>query len=527
MSSKSASDKKPSEGGKGSKGEGVCYLVGAGPGDPGLITVKGRECIERADVVVYDYLANSELLRWAREDAELIYVGKKSTEHSVEQESINELLIGKAKEGKIVTRLKGGDPVIFGRGGEEARLLSAAGVRFELVPGISSATAGPLYAGIPLTHRQCSSQLTIFTGHEDPSKADSAIDYQLMAKTPGTLVMLMGVERLGSICAELLKHGAAATMPVALVRWATTGRQRTLVGTLETITDRVEADGFEAPAVAVFGEVVNLRGQLNWFETRPLFGRRIVVTRARKQAGKLSRQLLELGADVLELPTIRIEAPEDLLGFGALVEDCHNYDWLIFTSPNGVERFFEMFYRLYKDARAIGGVRIAAVGPGTAAKLKEYHMAVDLMPDNPVAENLADAFESEIGTIDNLTMLWVRAEKAREELSTRLTAAGVILDQAIAYRTVAESADQCEEIEDFTKNGADVLTFVSSSAVENFVALKLPLPADLKIASIGQITSKTLVENGLYVDIEAEQSTLPGLISAICDWSEAEKKAKA
>ena len=503
---------------------GVCYLVGAGPGDPGLITVRGRECIERSDVIVYDYLANSELLRWAREDAELIYVGKKSTEHSVEQDSINEMLIEKAKQGKVVTRLKGGDPVIFGRGGEEARQLHAADVRFELVPGISSATAGPVYAGIPLTHRECSSQLTIFTGHEDPAKSESAIDYELMAKTPGTQIMLMGVDRLRAICEALLGHGADPEKPVALVRWATTGQQRTLTGTLSVIADLVEKEKFEAPAVAVFGEVVNLREELNWFETRPLFGRRVVVTRARKQAGKLSGQLLQLGADVLEMPTIRIEPPEDLLGFGELVQDCHTYDWIIFTSPNGVERFFELFYRLFKDARSIGGARIAAVGPGTAAKLKEYHVAVDLMPDNPVADNLADAFESEIGAIANLTMLWVRPEVARDELSKRLNKAGVILDEGIAYRTAPESADRSEEIEDFTDNGADILTFVSSSAVENFVALKLPLPKNLKIASIGPVTSKTLRGHGLDVDIEAKVSTIPGLVEAICEWSGAEGK---
>ncbi len=500
---------------------GTCYLVGAGPGDPGLITVRGRECIEKSDVIVYDYLANSELLRWAREDAELIYVGKKSTEHTLEQDSINELLIEHTKAGKIVTRLKGGDPVIFGRGGEEARQLHAAGVRFELVPGISSATAGPVYAGIPLTHREFSSQLTIFTGHEDPAKVESAIDYELLAKTRGTLVMLMGVERLAAICEQLLKHGADADKPVALVRWATTGQQRTLVGTLSTIADLVVAEKFEAPAVAVFGDVVTMREHLNWFETRPLFGRRVVVTRARKQAGKLSRELLDHGADVLELPTIRIEEPENLLEFGEMVQDCHTYEWIIFTSPNGVERFFDIFYRIYKDARSIGGAKIAAVGPGTEAKLKEYHMAVDLMPTVAVAENLADAFENEVGSIENLTMLWVRAEQARPELSERLINAGVILDEGIGYRTVPESRDRSEEIADFTENGADIITFVSSSAVENFVALQLPLPEQLKIASIGPITSKTLTENGLYVDIEASEHTIPGLVQAICEWSAA------
>ena len=292
----------------------------------------------------------------------------------------------KRAAGKRVVRLKGGDPFLFGRGGEEAEALAAAGLKFEIIPGVTSALAAPAYAGIPVTHRDHAAQLTIFTGHEDPTKTESTLDFKQLATAPGTKVMLMGVERIGIITAKLMEHGAAADMPVALVRWGTTGRQQTLRGTLGDIAARVEETGFKAPAVAVFGGVVGLRNSLNWFESRPLFGKRIVVTRTRKQAGALTSALRRLGADVLEMPTIRIEPPKDLFEFGQLVQDAHRYDWLIFTSPNGVTAFFEMFYKIFNDAREIGGVRIAAIGPATAARVKEFHLHVDLQPEEYVAE---------------------------------------------------------------------------------------------------------------------------------------------
>lgn len=499
--------------------KGICYLVGAGPGDPGLMTLRGRECIEIADVVVYDYLSNAEFLQWARPGAELIYAGKKAKNHAIPQGGINELLVEKAREGKIVTRLKGGDPLVFGRGGEEAEELHAAGIAFEFVPGISSSIAGPAYAGIPVTHRDHCSQLTIFTGHERPEKTESSIDYEQIAKAPGTKVMLMGVERLPLITQSILEAGGDPELPVALVRWATTGQHRTITGTLSTIAGIAERENFQAPAVAVFGTVVNCRETLNWFEGRPLQGKRVVVTRTRKQASKMSRRLRELGADVLEMPTIRIgpSQGEDAREFAELVADAHTYDWLLFTSPNAVEYFFEAFYTIRNDAREIGGARIAAVGPGTAAKLKEYRMGTDLMPEKHVAEALAEAFKEQVGSLDNLTILWPRAKGAREVLAKELHEAGAILDEGIAYETVPETDDPTGAVKRFQEEGADVITFTSASTVEGFLDLGLSIPDETAIASIGPITSAKLVENGYDPDIEAGASDIDGLIDAVVE----------
>ncbi|MBL9130837.1 MAG: uroporphyrinogen-III C-methyltransferase [Verrucomicrobiaceae bacterium] len=495
--------------------KGTCYLVGAGPGDPGLLTLKGKECIEAADVLVYDYLCNPDLLRHGKADAQRIYVGKKAGDHTLTQEEINKLIVKLTSEGKTVTRLKGGDPVLFGRGAEEAAELAEAGVRFEIVPGITSAIAGPAYAGIPVTHRSHASQLTIFTGHEDPTKEDTSLDYAKLAQADGTKVFLMGVERIGEITGELIKHGAKPETPMALVRWATHGRQQTLVGTLGTMADKVKAAGFKAPAVAVVGDVVTERDALNWFENRPLFGKRVVVTRTRHQAGVLSRQLAELGADVIELPTIRIEEPEDMLGFGELVQDCHQYDWIIFTSPNGVDAFFKMFDKLYNDARSIGGARIACIGPGTAEKVRARHLAVDLMPEkNFVAEGLVKALK-EHQNLENVTILWVKAAETREVIANELSGAGAIVDEAIAYRTVAEKDDNLEALARLKNEGADLITFTSSSTVDHFLDLKVDLPPGIKIASIGPVTSATLKKHGLNIDIEAKQFTIPGLVAAI------------
>jgi len=494
--------------------EGICYLAGAGPGDLGLVTLKVKEIVERADVLVYDYLCNPEILGWARPGVEIIYAGKKAGAHTLKQEEIDALLVEKTKAGHCVVRLKGGDPFLFGRGGEEAMALAEAGLKFEIVPGVTSALAAPAYAGIPVTHREHTSQLTIFTGHEDPTKPESALDYARLATQPGTKVMLMGVERLGKITAQLLAHGASPTLPVALVRWGTTGRQRTLCGTLADIAPRAAETGFQAPAVAVFGEVVSLRGKLNWFETRPLFGRRIVVTRTRQQAGGLSAQLRTLGADVFELPTIRIDPPKDPRAFAELVRDAHRYDWLVFTSPNGVTAFFEMFFQLYQDARSIGSVRIAAIGPATAARVRDFHLAVDLQPAEVVAEAVVEAFRQQ-GSIESSTILLARAETARDVLPRELTKLGAIVDEAIAYRTVAETADVSGGQARFRAEGADLITFTSSSTVENFVALKLPWPAGLQTASIGPITSQTMRDLGLTVDLEATRYDIPGLVAAI------------
>ncbi len=495
--------------------KGVCYLIGAGPGDPGLFTIKGRDCLEQADVVIYDYLCNPLLLKFAPESAEKIYVGKKAGAHTLSQEEINTLLIEKTLAGKSVARLKGGDPFLFGRGGEEAEALAAAGCRFEIVPGVSSALAGPAYAGIPVTHRSHNTALTIFTGHEDPSKPESNLDLEAIARTPGTKVMLMGVERLGPITARLQAAGMDAKTPAALVRWATTGSQETLTGTLADIANRAAQAGFKAPAIAVFGEVVTLREKLNWFETLPLFGQRIAVTRTRKQAGELTARLRALGADAFELPTIRIEPPKNKREFYELVVVAHSYDWLVFTSPNGVDAFFTAFYEIFRDAREIGGVRIAAIGPATAERVKSYHLQVDVQPEKYVAEEILAELQKEV-SVENLKFLLARAEGAREVLAEELTRLGAIVDEAVAYRTVPETDDVSGGIKRFREEGADLITFTSSSTAENFTALKLPLPAELKTASIGPITSKTMRKLGLDVDIEAKQHDIPGLVEAIC-----------
>jgi uroporphyrinogen III methyltransferase / synthase len=494
--------------------KGKCFLVGAGPGDLGLVTLRAKECIEHAQVIVYDYLCNPEMLRWAPEAAELIFAGKKAGAHTLTQEQINALLIEKTREGKNVVRLKGGDPFLFGRGGEEAQALAAAKLPFMIVPGVSSAIAGPAYAGIPVTHRGKNSHVTFFTGHEDPAKDGSAIDFAVLAKLGGTQVMLMGVERIGAIAHEMMANGVPKDLPVALIRWATTERQRTLVGTLENIAQKVAAEGFAAPAIAVFGEVVNMRDELNWFEDRPLSGKRIVVTRTRKQAGALTEQLRGLGADVIELSTIRIEPPTDLRAFAELVQDAHGYDWIVFTSPNGVNAFFDLFYKLYDDAREIGGARIAAIGPATAQRLKDFRLHVDLMPDEFVAESLVREFRKE-GGIENLRVLIARAEKARDLLSKELSALGAIVDEGFAYRTVPETRDDSGARRRLLEEGADLITFTSSSTVENFLALELPWPAKMEVASIGPITSKTARDRGLEVAVEARRHDIPGLVESI------------
>ncbi|MGC2352624.1 MAG: uroporphyrinogen-III C-methyltransferase [Candidatus Udaeobacter sp.] len=495
------------------KQNGTVCLVGAGPGDLGLVTLRAKECIENADVIVYDHLANPEILRWARDDAEIIYAGKEPGESRTQQE-INALLIDKAREGKQVVRLKGGDPFVFGRGAEEAQAIADAGVPFEIVPGITSAIAGPAYAGIPMTHRAHNSHVTFFTGHEDPAKAESAIDYAALAKLGGTQVMLMGVERLRSITSEMLKQGVRSDLPVALVRSATTGQQETLTGTLEDIAKKAVDSDFKAPAVAVFGEVVALRDSLNWYEKRPLLGKRIVVTRTRKQASVLSDKLRALGAHVIELPTIRIEPPRDLREFAELVQDAHTYDWIVFTSANGVEAFFDIFFKLYDDAREIGGVRIAAIGPATAQRVKDFHLHVDLQPEEFVAEAVMREFKKQ-GNIENLRILLVRAEKARDVLPKELSVAGAIVDEAFAYRTVPETRDTSGARHQLAQDGADLITFTSSSTVENFLALGLPWPKGMRIASIGPITSKTVRDQGLKVDVEARRHDINGLVQAI------------
>ena len=492
---------------------GVCYLVGAGPGDAGLLTLRGRECLEQAEVVVYDHLCNPELLRFAPPEAEFIYAGKRAGCHALRQEETNALLVKRTGEGKRVVRLKGGDPFLFGRGGEEAAELSAAGLRFEIVPGVTSAIGGLAYAGIPVTHRENNAVLTIFTGHEGSGKEVSAIDFRAIASTPGTKVMLMGIKRLAEIAEELRRAGMSEETPVALVRWATTGRHRTLTGTLATIAALAKQADFQAPAVAVFGEVVRLRETLNWFENRPLFGRRIAVTRTRGQAGALVASLRGLGADAYELPTIRIEPPEDKTPFVEALAGVHGYDWIVFTSPNGAEAFFKAFYTVHEDARDLGGTRIAAIGNGTASKIREFRFGVDLVPEEAVAESLLAAFKLE--GVENLRMLLPRAAGARDLLAVELEKLGAIVDDVPVYRTVPEREDVSGGILRFREEGADMITFTSGSTASHFAALGLPLPEGLKTASIGPITSAEMRRLGLPVDLESPRHDIPGLVAAI------------
>jgi uroporphyrinogen III methyltransferase / synthase len=502
---------------------GCCYLVGAGPGDLGLVTLRAKQLVEQAEVVIYDYLCNPEILKWAPEKAEIIFAGKKAGTHSLSQEEINSLLVEKTRAGKQVVRLKGGDPFLFGRGGEEAQALVSAGVGFEIVPGVTSAIAAPAYAGIPVTHRGLTSHVTFFTGHEDPEKGESAINFEALAKLGGTQVMLMGVERIGPIAQQMMAEGVAADLPVALIRWGTTGRQQTLRGTLQDIGRKVAEANFAPPAVAIFGQVVSLGKKLRWREERPLSGKRIVVTRSRKQASVLSEQLRELGADVIELPTIRIEPPSDLRAFAELVQDAHVYDWIVFTSPNGVSAFFEMFFKLYDDARDIGGARIAAIGPATAQRVRDFHLKVDLQPEEFVAEGVVKAFRKE-SDLENLRILIARAEEARDLLPRELGALGAIVDVAFAYRTVAETDDRTDARARLAAEGADMITFTSSSTVENFLALGLPWPRGMQVASIGPITSKTARDRGLTIATEAKQHDISGLVEAIEDFFQAPAK---
>jgi uroporphyrinogen III methyltransferase/synthase len=495
---------------------GTVYLVGAGPGDTGLLTLRGAELLRHADVVIYDLLVNPELLRLARNGCELIQRGRR---HEVPQEELNSLMITKAREGKCVVRLKGGDPYIFGRGGEEAEALATAKVPFEVVSGVSSISAALNAAGIPLTHRDHCSNFTVFTGHEGEGKTTSNLDFDQIARTSGTKVILMGVTHIGEITQALLARGVGRETPVAIVQWGTMGNQRSLVGTLATIEAIAAEEKIIPPAITVIGEVVSLRSKLNWFENLPLFGKRVVVTRARDQAAEFVHRLAELGAEVLEIPTIKITPPtrHDLIA-DALLE-LNAYDWLVFTSPNGVTAFFEIFFKAFKDLRDIGGVHIAAVGPGTAAKLRELHLQVDLMPEEALGVKIAAAFKK-FETIENLKICLLRAEVANPDLPRALEALGAIVDDIAVYRTVAETEDTTGAGTKLLATGADWITFTSGSTVEHFHA-RFNLPGLLKkfpqtkLASIGPETSKAIQALGLMPNVEARQHTIDGLVDAL------------
>lgn len=499
---------------------GKVFLLGAGPGDPGLITEKAAACIAEADVVVYDYLASEQLLKYARPDAQFIYVGKKGGDHTLSQEKINALLVEKAITGNKVARLKGGDPFIFGRGGEEIEGLVGAGVEFEVVPGVTSAVAAPAYAGIPLTHREFASCVTFITGHEDPKKTDSMINWEALAKTGGTLVFLMGVKNLPNIVERLKAAGLTPGTPAALIRWGTTPSQRTVAGTLETICANAEAAGIKPPCIIVIGDVVSLREKMKWFEKKPLFGRRIVVTRARSQASSLVKRLSELGADVLETPVIEIRPVKNMQPLDAAVKNISGYDWLVFTSANGVDVFFKRLRACKLDTRALGGIKTAAIGPATAGKMREHGLDADIVPESYRAESVVKAFESL--DMSGKKVLLPRAQGARPVLPEELSKMGAHVDEIISYRTVQGTAEAGKLVDSLGAGTVDMVTFTSSSTVRNFMGL-LPesgarrLLSGVLIAAIGPVTAETASEMGLKTDVVAQEFTIDGLVKAVVE----------
>ncbi|WP_300803371.1 uroporphyrinogen-III C-methyltransferase [uncultured Desulfovibrio sp.] len=494
------------------------YLIGAGPGDPGLFTLRGRDCLAAADVVIYDALANDALLGHARKDAELIYVGKVAGDHALPQDGINRLLVEKAREGKVVARLKGGDPYIFGRGGEEAEALLEAGIPFEEVPGISSTIAAPAYAGIPLTHRNFASSVTIITGHENPDKPGSVHNWQALAQSASTLVFVMGMKNLPDIARNLLDAGMDPATPAALVYRGTTPRQRSLVATLAALPQAAVDQGFSNPSVIVVGKVCSLHDQLGWFEQRPLFGRSVVVTRAREQASGLAQELVQLGADVIQCPTIEISPLPDYAELDAAIERLSEYAWLIFTSVNGVRWFWKRLEAAGKDSRALGLCRVAAIGPATAEALEARGIRPDFIPGRYVAEGVVEGLLAR-GKVDGVRMLLPRAAKAREVLPDELRKAGARVDVISAYETIPAAARKDEVLERMRAGTLDCVTFGSSSTVENFLSLipaeTLRAHPDVRLAAIGPVTAKTLEAHGLPCHIMPEEYTIPALVQAL------------
>jgi uroporphyrinogen III methyltransferase/synthase len=508
------------------KDEGFVSLVGAGPGDPGLITMKGRDRIREADVIVHDRLVNSRLLEDAGEEAELIYVGKTPDAGASaagldahDQEAINRLLVEKAREGKRVVRLKGGDPFVFGRGGEEAQALRQAGIRFEVVPGVTSAVAAPAYAGIPVTHRGVASSFAVVTGHEDPSKEETAINWEHLATGVDTLVFLMGVRALPDIVAQLVAHGRSPDTPAAVIRWGATPEQRTVTGTLADIVERVREGGITPPAITVVGEVVRLRETLEWFEGRPLFGKRVLVTRTEDQADAFSQALEAEGAIPVELPAIEIEELVDVDEVLRVVSSLYDgkYDVVIFTSENAASIFFDTLWEHGFDARPIGGADVAAIGPRTAAALFLWGVRADIVPGNAVSEDLAGALE-EGRELKGMRILLPRAEGGRQVLVQRLQARGARVEELILYRSVVPKEVPEETLAQLKDGKIDIVTFTSGSTVRNLVQMLggdiSPLKGAL-IACIGPATAKTAEELGLQVAVVAREHTVEGMLEAL------------
>jgi len=513
-----------------SAAHGFVYLVGAGPGDPGLITVKGRDCLAKAAVVIYDYLANDDLLRLAPAGAELIYAGKIGGGHNSDQGKINELLVEKARAGHVVVRLKGGDPFIFGRGGEECLALAEAGVPFEIVPGITAAIGAGGYAGIPLTHRCVATSVAFVTGHEAPDKECTQIDWDRLSLGSGTVVFYMGVKNLPQIAQNLMDRGRSADTPVALIRWGTRPEQEVLVGTLADIAEKARQAAFRAPAITVVGEVVNLRDSLRWFDNRPLFGKGIMVTRAADQAGEFSGRLERLGARVYSCPTIEITPPESFEELDETIDEIDTFDWVVFTSYNAVKYFFCRLSTLHLDTRALGSCRICAVGPKTAAALKCFGVRADLVPADYKAEGVIAAF-SELD-INGSRILFPRGDRARDVVPRELAKLGAEVVAPVAYANVTPTGIPEESLKALEEGDIDCVTFTSSSTVQNLERILggerfLHLMSGVAVASIGPITSATCRELGLEVDIEPEQYTLDALEAELVEYFSQPRPAEA
>jgi uroporphyrinogen III methyltransferase/synthase len=502
--------------------KGKVFLVGAGPGDPGLVTCRAKELIASADVVVYDYLVHPELLAWCRADCEKIYVGKRPQRHSRPQEEIESILVARAEAGRTVVRLKGGDPFVFGRGGEEARRLAADGISFEVVPGVTAALAAGACAGIPLTQRNTSSALIFLTGHEDPQTHALATDWRRYGAIPdATLAIYMGIAHLRLILSELMAGGLPPATPAAVVQWASLARQRSVSGTASTLADLAESRQLEAPAVVLIGEVVRGHEKVNWFEQLPLFGRRIVVTRAREQAGDLRKKLESLGADVLELPLIDVRPKADRDTILEIFAEIGRYDWLVFTSANGVRFFFDLFLKGFRDLRALGVMRIACVGEATARFVHALHLEVEICPAAGTAEELAEAMIA-TGSLDNAKVLVITGNLNRETLVQNLEAARAIVDTFQVYENIRTDLTHDPVADEFRQHGADSVLFASSSAVRAFAAQAAALQPAVGTkrplaGSIGPRTSEAMRKAGIRVEFEAKEPSIDALVDALIE----------
>jgi len=503
-------------------GKGKVYIVGAGPGDPGLLTLRGKVCLEQADVVLYDHLANPVLLDYAPPQAERIYVGRCGRGRYRHQDEIHRILIQKAREDKQVIRLKGGDPFVFGRGGEEAEMLAEQAIPFEVVPGVTSAVAVPAYAGIPVTHRTMASAVTFVTGHEDPSKGGSVLEWPRLATVDGTLVFLMGAKNLPTIVRRLTEEGKSPETPVALVQWGTYPRQRTVIGTLANIEGKADAAQIQPPTIIVIGSVVKLRQHLNWFESRPLFGARILVTRARSQASELTRLLLAYGGEPVECPTIEFIPPENWDVVDHAIAHLDRYQWLVLTSVNGVQHFMNRVWHNGRDARSLQGLRVCCIGPRTAQELDTYGIKADVVPSEYQAEGVLEVMKT--AGVAGQRVLIARAVQAREVLPDGLRHLGAEVQVVPVYRAVIPQSTVDEIKARFRAQEIEIVTFASSSTVRNFVKL---FGADGEwsqilqhtvVACIGPITAETARELGLQVDVVAGQNTIPALVEALMEY---------